>query len=73
MPALQLDEIGMIARLAIQFDQDIVLETPAEYVSPLSAARPRKIKTKFKGGGSYNPGTGSYYFKLEGSFTIILY
>ncbi len=65
MPNLLIDEIGLNARIAIQFDEPLILETPAEYVSPMSAERPRKTKTSTKGGGSWDPGTGYFKYKVE--------
>jgi len=72
MPNLMVEEIGLNSRIAIQFDQPLILETPTEYVSPMNRARPREAKTSVEGGGSWNPGTGDFYYKIKGKITLIL-
>lgn len=70
IPDLMVEEIGLNSRIAIQFDQPLILETPGEYVSPMSRAKPRKCKTSVKGGGTYDPGTGYFKYKVEVKITL---
>ena len=72
LPELLINEIGLNSRIAIQFDEPLILETPEEYSSPMSSERPRKVKTTVKGGGHYDFGTGSFYYKAEYKVSIII-
>ena len=65
-----INEIGLNSRIAIQFDEPLILETPEEYEPPMSSARKRKVETKVKGGGHYDFGSGSFYYKAEYTVTI---
>jgi hypothetical protein len=65
MPDLLIDQIGLNSRIAIEFEQPIVLETPEIYISPLSRTKPRKCKGYVKGGGTYSHSTGNLSYKLE--------
>lgn len=70
LPDLLIHEIGLNSRLAIQFDQPLTLETPEEYVPPMTSAAKRKVETKIKGGGNYDFGSGNFYYKAEYTITI---
>ena len=69
-PELLINEIGLNSRLAIQFDELLFLETHEEYEPPMTSEIKRKVKTKVKGGGHYDFGTGSFNYKAECTITL---